>query len=317
MKFKLYYATIVCFVLAVSIYPLYMGIRVVSDVMRYGIVASENYPKYIIPYTPIALAVMIAVILMPVIIKFVKKFSFLFASVISLSVFSIAEYILESKVVIIGGERVAKLEDWQMYMCYVPPTAYEERTWTPIDVLMGTYSPTFKIHFYLISIILIIAVLNSIYGFAQIILSGEQSRKKALIVQSVCAGLFLGLCILACFTAFFRDGNLTVSPLSAVLMGLFFIVLGVMAGLLMGSFFIGKKKVYAVILPSIAASLVTLTMYIGEMFLLSGNLYRLGTGILFESIPGIVLAPIDILIILFSGGINLLVLSLLSPCKRK
>lgn len=53
------------------------------------------------------------------------------------------------------------------------------------------------------------------------------------------------------------------------------------------------------------------------MFLLSGNLYRLGTGILFESIPGIVLAPMDILIILLSGGINLLVLSLLSPCKRK
>lgn len=131
MNFKQYYATTLCVVLAVSIYPLYMGICVAADAIRYGIVASENYPKYIIPYTPIALAVIVAVVLMPIIIKFAKKISFLVSSIISLSVFFIAEYVFESKVVINGGERAVKLEDWQMYMCYVPPAAYEERTWTP------------------------------------------------------------------------------------------------------------------------------------------------------------------------------------------
>ncbi|MDE6025056.1 MAG: hypothetical protein K2G45_06365 [Lachnospiraceae bacterium] len=315
MNFKRYFTVILCGVLALSFYPLYMGVRVVSDVIRYGMVAPENYPKYIIPYTPIALAVIMSVILMPVIIKHAKRTAVWIASALSISVFFIAEHLLESNVIV--GDGTVKLEDWQMFMCYVPPDWFEERVWTAVDVLMGEYSPTFKIHFYLISIILIITILNSIYGFAQMILSGERGRKKALIIQSVCAGLFLGLCILACFTAFFRDGSLTVSTLSAILMSLFFVLFGVTSGVFAGSFCVGKKKIYSVIIPSIVASLVTLAMYIGEMFLLSGNLYHLGTGIFFESIPGIVLAPIDIVIILLSGGINALLCSLLSSCKNE
>jgi len=67
---------------------------------------------------------------------------------------------------------------------------------------------------------------------------------------------------------------------------------------------VGKKKTLAVLLPSIVASAVTIVMYIGEMVLLSGHLYRFGTGFLFEEFPGIVLAPVDILVIVASGCIN-------------
>lgn len=43
--------------LAASLYPLWMGVRVVTDMLRNGAVYKEDYPKYIIPYTPICLAV--------------------------------------------------------------------------------------------------------------------------------------------------------------------------------------------------------------------------------------------------------------------
>lgn len=60
-SFKKYYLFSVIGVLIVSFYPLYMGVKVVSDIVRNGTVLAENYPKYIIPYTPISLAVIIAV----------------------------------------------------------------------------------------------------------------------------------------------------------------------------------------------------------------------------------------------------------------
>lgn len=310
-NFKKYWITVLIGTLTVSFYPLYMGYRVIFDMIKNGTVYKEDYPKYIIPYTPIALAVIAAVILMPLLLKYAKKFAYITASAFSLAVFFISELLFESKVIVTSTVETT-LESWQMYMCYVPPEGYETRTWKAVDVLIGDYSPTFKVHFYLISVVLIIAILNCLYGFAKVIRTKDRSRLPALNVQSVCTALFLGLCILACFTAFFRDGEITVSPLSAILMSLFFVVLGVTVGTYAASFLMGRKKLFSVFIPLLIASLVTLLMYIGEMLLLSGHLYSFGTGFIFTSIPGIVLAPVDILIIILSGGITAYISHLLN-----
>ena len=55
------------------------------------------------------------------------------------------------------------------------------------------------------------------------------------------------------------------------------------------------------------AATVTLIMYVGEMILLSGHLYRFGEGFFFRAIPGIVLAPIDVIIILASALVTALI----------
>lgn len=191
-----------------------------------------------------------------------------------------------------------------MFMCYVSPEMFETREWRAVDILIGDYSPTFKIHFYMISVVLILTILNCLYGFGQMVLSGNRKKQKVLEIQSVCTALFLGLCIFACFTAFFRDGELLVSPVSAVLMGVFFSLLGVTVGTYVGSFLLGKKKGVSVGIPAAVGAGTTLAMYIGEMCLLSGNLYLLGSGFWFTSIPGIVLALVDILIILAAGVIT-------------
>jgi hypothetical protein len=151
---------------------------------------------------------------------------------------------------------------------------------------------------------LIITILNSFYGFGQMIKYGENKRLKSLIIQSVCSFTFLGLCILACFTAFWRDGSIQVSSLSAALMTVFFALFGITAGVFVGSFLLGRRKLISVWIPAISASVMTLLMYIGEMILLNGHLYILGSGFLFESLPGIVFAPIDLLVILLSGCIT-------------
>ena len=203
-----------------------------------------------------------------------------------------------------------------MSLCYIPPEQFETRTWEAVDVLLGGYSPAFKIHFYLISVVIIVSILNCFYGFAKMIRSGNDSRKRALIIQAVTAVIFLGMCIWACFTAFYRTGELTVSPLSAVLMAVFFALLGVTMGVFVGSFTLGKRKILSEIIPSITAILVTVFMYIGEMILLNGNLYRFGQGFLFDGLGKLVLAPADILVVIASGGITLLICRLLNNSKK-
>ncbi len=299
-SFKKYYYITLASALVLLSYPIYMGVKLAVYMARNGVVPEEGYPKYAIPYVPIAVAVLLGIIVIPLFFRLFKRRAFAVSAVFSGVVFLGAELIMETKVLI----EQTSLESWQMYMCYQPPEGWTTRTWKSVNILAGEYSPAFKLHFYLISVLLVVAVLNSVYGFGNMIRTGDKSRKKALTVQSVAAVLFLGMCIWACFTAFYRGGEIEVSTLSAVLMSVFFVLMGFTAGIFTASFLIGKKRPVSVFIPAAVASLVTLAMYVGEMILLSGNLYRFGTGSFFEGIPGISLAPVDILIILLSGAVT-------------
>lgn len=313
--FGRYYLLSCIGVLIASFYPLLMGVRVITDMLVDGTVLKENYPKYIIPYTPICLAVLTGVLLMPFCMRQFRRFALAGGSVIATGVFFLLEILFEQKVVVTTAETVVRLEDWQMFMCYyIPPEALGEtvtkyKTQTAVEILMGDYNPAFKLHFYIISLVLILSLLNRLYGFGQIVRTGEKKRLTSLILQSVCSLAFLGLCILACFTAFWRDGRLQVSPLSAALMTVFFILLGMTVGIYAGSFFLERRRLLSVLIPAMVSSAMTLLMYIGEMILLNGHLYCFGRGFLFHPIPGIVLAPVDLLIIAVSGGITAWILT--------
>jgi len=290
-------------VIVASAYPLYMGICVIIKMVQNGAVPLEEYPKYVIPYTPIAFAVIIGVLMIPLLQRISQKLDLLYGALISIAVFFVTERIMETKILVQTTELVP-LESWQMALCYIPPEQYQTRTWEAVDVLLGGYSPAFKLHFYLISAVIIVSLLNAVYGFVKMRRTGDAGRKKALTVQTVTALAFLGMCIWACFTAFYRTGEMTVSPLSAALMALFFVLLGVTIGVFMGSFLLGRRKGLSVLLPALAALAVTAAMYAGELFLLSGHLYRFGNGFFFEGLGALVLSPADLLVILLSGAIT-------------
>lgn len=321
-QFNRYYLFSCLGVLIASYYPLLMGVRVITDMIVEKTVLKENYPKYIIPYTPISIAVIIGVLLMPLCIKLFNRFALVGGTSVATGVFFGLELLLEQKVVVEAAETVVQLEDWQMLMCaYIPPEEYGYVTTvtnkTPVEILMGDYNPAFKLHFYIISLVIIFSLLNCIYGFAQVLKTGEKKRIKALALQSASSVTFLGLCILACFTAFWRDGNIQVSPLSAGLMTIFFILLGVTVGIYEGSFLLGKKTGISVVVPAVLSSLMTLLMYVGEMILLNGNLYRFGKGFFFEEIFSLVLAPVDIIVIIISGCVTALIFRLLNGKNKQ
>lgn len=315
-RYRRYFWLSLIGVLAVSAYPLYMGIKVIVIMFQSGAVPIDDYPKYIIPYTPIAVAVIAGLLLMPLFQRWSKRFDLLCGSAASVIVFYIVERLMETKI-LVQTVSLIPLESWQMSLCYIPPEQYETRTWEAVDILLGGYSPAFKLHFYLIAGVIIISLLNSLYGWAKMILTGDSSRKKALTVQTTASILFLGMCIWACFTAFYRTGELVVSPVSALLMAVFFVLLGVTVGIFAASFTIGKGRGLSIFLPSVLAACITLAMYIGEMCLLSGNLYRFGSGFLFDGMGAVVLAPVDVLIILLSGAVTALIAVLLNRYNTK
>ena len=157
-QFHRYYLLSCIGILIASNYPLLMGIRVITDMVVNGTVLKENYPKYIIPYTPISIAIIIGVLLMPLCIKFFKRLALAVGAFIATGIFFAVELLFEQKVVVSTEETVIKLEDWQMFMCYVPSEGWGEnvttyKTQTAVDILMGDYNPAFKLHFYIISVI--------------------------------------------------------------------------------------------------------------------------------------------------------------------
>lgn len=302
-KYRKFYIVSLAGIIMASFYPLYMGVGLVNKMLRYGAAPLEEYPKYVIPYTPIALAVILGVLLMPVFQRLPEKLNFFCSAVFSTGIFFIAERLMETKV-LVQAEEAIFLESWQMALCYVPPEQFESRTWEAVDVLLGGYSPAFKLHFYLISVILIVSLLNCFYGYAKMIRFEDYGRKKALIIQTVASLAFLGMCIWACFTSFYRTGDMNVSAISAVLMAVFFALMGVTAGVFAASFTLGKHSGMSILFPAVISVLITLAMYVGEMILLSGNLYRFGSGFFFDGITGLVLAPVDLLILLIAGGVT-------------
>lgn len=301
-------------ILALSLYPLLMGIRTVSEMLRSGAVPIEKYPKYVIPYTPIALALLLGVLLLPLFHRLLKRSRFAAVSLFRISMFFLFERLMETKI-LVRAEGIVFLESWQMSLCWQPPEMYETRTWEAVDILLGGYSPAFKLHFYLISAVIILSILNCVYGFADMICTGCKKRKKNLVIQAVCSAVFLGMCIWACFTAFYRTGELTVSPLSAVLMAVFFIVFGLTAGFFADSYTLGRSKIWSVLLPALISSLTACAMYAGEAILLSGHLYRFGSSFFFQGLPLIALAPVDIAVILLPGCLCALICHRLGSAK--
>ncbi|MDE7430693.1 MAG: hypothetical protein K2N34_02060, partial [Lachnospiraceae bacterium] len=190
--FRKYYLFSCVGVLLASCYPLSMGVRVITGMITNGTVYKEDYPKYIIPYTPICLTILIGVLIMPLCIMLFKQFALVGGSVLATGTFFVLEILFEQKVVVTTAETVTKLEDWQMFMCFVPRKGWGEtvttyKTQTAVEILMGNYNPAFKLHFYMISVVLILSILNCLYGFGQMIKNGDKKRLKSLISQSVCA----------------------------------------------------------------------------------------------------------------------------------
>ena len=75
-RFQKFYLLSAAGAAAMAAYPVAMGVRVTVEMLRNGAVLMENYPKYVIPYPPITVALLLGVLLMPGFQRFSKKAAF-------------------------------------------------------------------------------------------------------------------------------------------------------------------------------------------------------------------------------------------------
>lgn len=318
---KSYYFLSLGAVLLLSFYPLMMGTQILTASIHEGHVNATDYPKYVIPYTPIAIALIVSVAMLPLAVKLCKKYALPVVSFFATGVFLLSELLFEQVTVFSVKEGVADIGSWQSYLCIATPEVIEtiEYKETIGQSLAERYSPAFKVHFYLIAILIVIAVIGVVYGFGKMVRDKNYDKKKPLIIQTAAVSVFIGLCILACFTAFYRTGELNISTLSSWLMSVFFIVFGLTAGVYAGSLLYFKKPVISRLIPALIAVATTFLMYIGELILMGGVLFKFGSGFLFEPIGGCPFALIDFLVIALSGAITYFTLFLIrkreSPVK--
>ena len=294
-------------VLLASVYPIYMGGVMMQAYILNGGIDVANYPKYIIPYTPICIALIICAALLPLAWKLCKKYTLPAISALGVLLFLGVETGFEKIAVFADLSTKMDVRVWQMLSCVMTPIV-KTTLW---DSLSIRYNSAFKIHFYSIALLIILSVLGVIYGFYKMSHNQNYKKKKPLILQLTSVLIFIGLCIFACFTTFFRTGEIIISPISAVLMTVFFLVFGITAGVYAGTWLYGKRKLFSFIIPSIVAVIVTIAMYIGEMVMMNWNLYRFGKGIIFDPIGACPLASVDMLIIVMSGVITYFTLFLI------
>ncbi|HYE10993.1 MAG TPA: hypothetical protein VEF53_12505 [Patescibacteria group bacterium] len=306
---KFYFISLGALTLACA-YPIYMGIVTLMSYMNKGFVDVVDYHKYVIPYTPICIALIVSIALLPVVFKLCKKRTLLAASALGTIIFFIAEICFE-QIEVRTINLVYQLQGWQLGLCMVTPEV-QKSIGVPI---YAQNNPAFKIHFYIISIVIILAVINVIYGFSKMLRDNIYDKKRPLIAQAVSAAVFIGLCIFACFTAFYRTGSINISIISAILMSIFFIVFGITVGVYVGSIFYGKKRLTTVVIPAIVAAITTIVMYIGELILMGGVLFKFGSGFLFEPLGAFPFAIIDFIVILLSGIITYSLLHLLNETR--
>lgn len=307
MTSRKFFALSVATFAAAAAYPVYMGVVTIISAIKNGFVEAADYPKYIIPYTPLAIALLTAALLMPLLYKKLRRWALPVASLAAASLFFACEIGLE-QVRILEGYEILPLDAWQYSLCIATPEVLRSIG----EPIYAQNNPAYKVHFYLISLVILLSVSYVFYGYTRMFKDNDHFRKKPLAAQLVCALVFIGLCIYACFTAFYRNGTLDISSLSASLMAAFFIVFGVTFGTYFGCIFYGKRRLLSCWLPAVAAIATTGAMYAGELVLTDGVLFRLGRGAFFKPLGALPFAPADILVILASGALTYLIAWLLN-----
>ncbi len=323
---KFYWLTLAV-LLALSAYPLINGVRMAYLSIANGAIEPEQYAKYVVPYAAMCSSIVLFAAFQPLICK-IKRMPFLVGIIDAFASFTVIELFFERVKIKTAGMVLvdpaslsagtaatlpsAEVDIWQASLCVVSPLTREQSVAyaSQSQNFFVMANDTYKIHYYLISLILITMVCGLVYGIAQMVRTGDRSRKKQIILQGVATATLVSLCVFANTTAFFRQAEAIQTPLASILTCLFFVVSGAAVGVYAGSFLLNKNKLFGLGLPVLLSSVTVLGLYIGEAAMMEGGLYRFGTGWFFEGLPGIALAPADILAILISVIMTWLVLYL-------
>lgn len=324
-EYKRFYLISMAVLLALSVYPIVNGSRIAYLSMVNGAIEPQQYAKYIVPYTAICFSVILFAAFQPLLFK-MGRFALPAGLIGSYGIFIAVEQFFEgirlqttgmslvntASLSVNGLQNAppATVDVWQASLCIASPPMREQAVAYASQnrQLYVMANNTYKIHYYLIALLLITMTCGLVYGIGRMTRSGDRSKIKPLLLQGISTAALTALCIFANTTAFFRQTEDIQTPLAALLTCLFFVVLGAAAGVYAGSFLLHRGNGLGIGLPVLFSTDAAILMYIGEAAMMDGRLYRFGTGWFFDGLPGIPTAPVDILVILLSGAATWLIL---------
>jgi len=323
-KNRRFYLISIAVITILSAYPLINGIRMAAISAAKGAIEPEQYAKYVVPYTAICVSILLFAVLLPIFLK-LKRFAFPAGMISAYGVFFVVERFFETIQIHVAGMTLidtstltpdnagsaATADIWQAALCIVSPDMRgQSLTYASQDSFLYVLGDqTYKAHYYLISLIMITMVCGLLYGIAKMLRDNDRLQMKPVFLRGASTAALVAMCVFANTTAFFRRADPIQTPLASALTGLFFVMLGAAAGIYAGSYLLKKDKRFGIGAPVLLSLCVTVLMYIGEAVMMKGKLYRFGTGWFFGGLPGIVLAPVDILIVLLSGAAAWMILA--------
>jgi len=161
---KRFYFTAIGVLLALSAYPLVMGIKIVILQLLNGSIRPEDYARYVIPYTAICLSILISVAMYPLLSR-LKRLSILVATGLGLGFFVGIELFMEN--ITLNSAEAQNTLMMQLASC-IGSTAAQQ-------AFQKLYDNTFKIHYFLISFVIITLIIGIVYGYGRMITSLEYS----------------------------------------------------------------------------------------------------------------------------------------------
>ncbi len=314
-QYRRFYLISLGSLLLLSAYPVINGARMLALSLANGALQPGQLTRYVVPYAAICVALLLFAAVQPLVLRLRGRLALPVCTALVYGVFFAVEQVLENIQIrsnglssIDGFHPAPRLDMWQALSCYISPDAVkaaqlrEQAFIGPGGFYYVVGNSAYKVHYYLISLILIVMACGFVYGLGKMFRDKDFSKKKSLALQGVSLGALAVICAFANLTGFFRTTAPIQTPLASVLTCLFFIVLGMAAGVYAGSLLLGRGRRLGLWLPAAVAALTSLLMYIGESVMMDGGLYRFGKGWFFEGLPGIPLAPVDALVILLSGA---------------
>ncbi len=332
--YRRYYVLLLAVLAALSAYPLTNGVRMLALSLANGVIRPEEYARYVIPYGPMCLALLVFAALQPVWPKLFGKRTLLWSTLVTLAVFVPVELFLESLPVAPGdtlplfaaaggGHPPVTISVWQSALCMISPGVVQAAALRgaafagPDGFYYVVGNAAFKIHYYFISFVLIAMICGVVHDLGRMARQPDAALRRPLVLRLAATATLTALCIFANTTGFFRDNSPIQTPAASVLTCLFFVALGVSAGVYAGSFLLKRNRLAGLALPVALSLAAGIVMYTGEAVMMFGTLYRFGTGWFFTGLPGVPVAPVDVLVVLLAGAATWAVLMAARAPRRR
>ena len=91
-EYRRFYLLSLALIVLLSAYPIYMGVKVAIEYLSNGYIFNTDYPKYVIPYTPMCIAIIVSAALIPLFYRYAKRATQIILSAVGVGIFLVFEH---------------------------------------------------------------------------------------------------------------------------------------------------------------------------------------------------------------------------------